>query len=97
MEITLQRRSLRDFKSVKWTVAGNIRSGRDVQAILAAGVDYVTIGRSAILHHDFPVQVMNDPDFEPTAIPVSETYLHEQGLGENFVTYMKRWPDFVKI
>jgi 2,4-dienoyl-CoA reductase-like NADH-dependent reductase (Old Yellow Enzyme family) len=57
-----------DFKQVKWTVAGKIKSGKDVQSILDAGVDFVTIGRSAILHHDFPVKVINDPDFEPIRI-----------------------------
>ena len=85
-----------NFKDVKWTVAGKIRSATDVQEVLDAGVDFVTIGHSAILHHDFPRQVFNDPDFKPTPIPVSEEYLKNEGLGENFIKYMKRWPTFVK-
>jgi 2,4-dienoyl-CoA reductase-like NADH-dependent reductase (Old Yellow Enzyme family) len=36
------------------TVAGNIRTGKDVSKILESGVDFVTIGRGGILHHDFP-------------------------------------------
>lgn len=79
-----------DFKNVKWTVAGKIRSGNDVRAILETGVDYVTIGRSAILHHDFPTQVMTNAAFTPIETPVSEAYLHDQGLGAKFVEYMKR-------
>ena len=85
-----------DFKKVLLTVAGKIRSGQDVKKVLAAGVDFLTIGRSAILHHDFPVRVMQNPDFEPVETPVSKEYLAKEGLGENFIQYMGRWPDFVK-
>ena len=84
-----------DYKHVKWTVAGKINSGQDVRTVLDAGVDFVSIGRSAILHHDFPKQVLAHTNFEPTALPVSEGYLRNEGLGEKFVTYMKRWDGFV--
>lgn len=92
----LEHFSTLDFKNVKWTVAGKITTGVDVQKILDAGVDFVSIGTSAILHHNFPKLVIENPDFKPTAIPVSEAYLKREGLGEKFVTYLKRWPDFVK-
>jgi 2,4-dienoyl-CoA reductase-like NADH-dependent reductase (Old Yellow Enzyme family) len=85
-----------DYKNVKWTVAGKINSGADVQKVLETKVDFVSIGKSGILHHDFPKQVMTNPNFEPTATPVSVSYLHQEGLGDNFVTYMKRWDGFVK-
>ena len=55
----------------------------------------MTIGRSGILHHDFPAKVINDPNFEPIQTPVSKEYLKKEGLGDNFVEYMKRWPNFV--
>lgn len=84
-----------DYKDVKWTVAGKIRTGYDVQKILDAGVDFVSIGRSAIVHHDFPKLVIENPDFEPTPNPVSREHLRKEGLGEKFVDYMSRWPDFV--
>ena len=84
-----------DRKKVVLTVAGKIRSGQDVQHILDAGVDVVSIGRSGILHHDFPLRVMEDPNFEPVATPVSEQYLFGEGLSAKFVEYMRRWPDFV--
>lgn len=85
-----------DRKSVKLTVAGNIRSGKDVANILDQGVDFVTIGRGAILHHDFPNLVLEDPEFLPIATPVSRDYLKNEGLSDIFIDYMKRWPDFVK-
>lgn len=85
-----------DYKNIKLTVAGNIRTGNDVQKILDAKVDFVSIGRAAILHHDFPKQVVVNPDFDPISIPVTEDYLHKEGLSDKFVTYMKRWDGFVK-
>ncbi|WP_033960767.1 NADH:flavin oxidoreductase [Psychroserpens jangbogonensis] len=84
-----------DYKNIKLTVAGKINSGNDVQKILDAKVDFVSIGRSGILHHDFPKQVIANPNFEPTPTPVTKDYLHNEGLSDKFVTYMKRWPDFV--
>lgn len=84
-----------NYQDVKLTVAGKIRSGQDVQKILNAGVDFVSIGRSAILHHDFPNQVMANSDFTPSPLPVSRKYLSKEGLGEKFVDYMSGWPDFV--
>ena len=85
-----------DRKNVRLTVAGKIRSGAEVNAILNSGVDFVSIGRSAILHHDFPKRVIADPNFEPVANPVSPEYLKKEGLGDEFITYMRRWPGFVQ-
>ena len=84
-----------DYKHVKWTVAGKIRNGKEVQQILDAGVDFVSIGRSAILHHDFPKLVMKNPDFEPVPNPVSKEHLRKEGLSEAFIKYMSGWPGFV--
>ena len=84
-----------DFKEVKLTVAGKISTGGDVIKILDTGVDFVTIGRSAILHHDFPLRVIENRDFIPTELPVSKKYLTNEGLSEAFIKYMGRWPNFV--
>ena len=84
-----------DYKHVKLTVAGNIRTGKDVQKVLDSGVDFVTIGRSAILHHDFPKRVIENPSFEPIENPVSEDYLKSEGLSNTFIEYMRKWDGFV--
>jgi len=84
-----------DFKEVKLTVAGKISTGSDVAKILDAGVDFVAIGRSAILHHDFPLRVIENRDFIPTGLPVSKKYLSNEGLSEAFIKYMGRRPNFV--
>ena len=85
-----------DRGNVKLGVAGKIRSARDAQHCMNAGVDFVLPGRSAILHHDLPRQVQANPDFTPLPNPVSEGYLSEQGLGPKFITYMKSWSGFVE-
>ena len=85
-----------DFKNIKWTVAGKISNAVDVQKVLGFGVDFVSIGTSAILHHNFPKLVIENPAFNPIAIPVSEEYLKKEGLGEKFIAYLKRRPGFVK-
>ncbi len=85
-----------DFKNVLFTVAGKILSGKNVTDILDSKVDFVSIGRSAIVHHDFPARVIQNPDFEPTPNPVSKDHLRQEGLGEKFITYMCRWKGFVE-
>lgn len=84
-----------DFKDVKLTVAGKISSGKDVHKILNSDVDFVTIGRSAILHHDFSTRVLENPNFEPQSLPVNRNHLKNEGLSETFIKYMNRWPGFV--
>lgn len=84
-----------DFKNVKWTVAGKISNAVEVQKILDAGVDFVCIGKSGILHHNFPKLVMEDTAFNPISTPVSEAHLKNEGLGKKFITYLKRWDGFV--
>jgi len=85
-----------DFKNVLLTVAGNINGAAEVQTVLDAGVDFVSIGRSGILHHDFPLKVMADSTFMPKPRPVSKAYLRQEGLGEDFITYLTRWGGFVE-
>ena len=84
-----------DRGGVRLGVAGKIRSAVDVNRCLEAGVDFVMLGRAAILHHDFPEQVNSDPGFRQHELPVSREYLQSQGLGEAFINYMSGWPGFV--
>lgn len=84
-----------DFKKVLLTVAGKIRTAQDVHRIIESKVDFVTIGRSAILHHDFPTKVIDNPTFEPAELPVSPEHLREEGLSDTFITYMRNWAGFV--
>jgi 2,4-dienoyl-CoA reductase-like NADH-dependent reductase (Old Yellow Enzyme family) len=81
---------------VRLGVAGKINTPTHAVACLEAGVDFVILGRVAILHHDFPNQVLDNPDFKPVETPVTEDYLRSQGLGEVFIEYMAGWDGFVK-
>ncbi len=85
-----------DFKNVKWTVAGKISNAKDVQRVLDNNVDFVSIGTSAILHHNFPKLVIENPNFTPNEVPVSEEHLLKEGVSKTFITYLKRWPGFVQ-
>ena len=85
-----------DFGDTLLTVAGNIRTGKDVSKILESGVDFVTIGRGGILHHDFPKKVIEDHKFEPIELPVSKQHLINEGLSDKFIKYMQRWQGFVQ-
>ena len=80
---------------VRLGVAGKVARPQDALACLEAGVDFVLLGRAAILNHDFPLQAEKDPGFEPARPPVSRAYLHQQGLGDAFINYMSQWPGFV--
>jgi 2,4-dienoyl-CoA reductase-like NADH-dependent reductase (Old Yellow Enzyme family) len=76
-------------------VAGKIRTPQEAERALAAGVDWIMLGRAAILHHDVPGKYAQDPGFVPASLPVSREYLGAEGLSPVFVDYMAGWPGFV--
>jgi 2,4-dienoyl-CoA reductase-like NADH-dependent reductase (Old Yellow Enzyme family) len=80
---------------VKLGVAGKITTGAKAAETLAAGVDFLLIGRAAVLHHDFPNRVLADPAFTPVPLPASRAHLKAEGLSPAFIDYMNNWPGFV--
>jgi hypothetical protein len=62
---------------------------------MATNIDFILLGRAAILHHDYPLQMQANADFKPVSNPVSPEYLHSEGLSETFVKYMRNWKGFV--
>ena len=83
-------------KEVLLTVAGNIRTGKDVDKIISSDVDFVTIGRAAILHHDFPNKVLENQEFIPIDTPSPKEHLRKEGLSEKFIEYLKVFKGFVE-
>ncbi|MFK7988820.1 MAG: NADH:flavin oxidoreductase [Sandaracinaceae bacterium] len=77
-------------------VAGKLYSAADVRRALEEGADFVSLGRGALLHHDFPERMRADPDFTRVELPVSVDHLKREGLGDAFVEYMRRWEGFVE-
>ena len=84
-----------DRRAVKVGVAGRIMDAGTARRCLEHGADFVTIGRAAILHHDFPERVRAHHDFAAMPLPVSTGHLRAEGLGPAFVGYMKTWKGFV--
>ena len=83
-------------KEVLLTVAGNIRTGEDVDKIISSDVDFATIGRAAILHHDFPNKVLENQGFIPIDTPSPKEHLRKEGLSEKFIEYLKVFKGFVE-
>jgi len=77
------------------SAAGKLTTGRAVRDCLAKGVDFVFVGRGAILHHDFPRRMAADPDFSSIPLPVSRRHLVREGLGPHFIDYLDTWAGFV--
>ena len=77
-------------------VAGKIRTPAEAERAMACGIDWVMLGRAAILHHDFPNKYQQDPAFVPVDIPVTKAYLNNEGLSDKFIAYMGAWPGFVE-
>lgn len=84
-----------DRGQVRLGAAGKISTAADVCRALDGGLDFVVLGRSGILHHDFPRQMQADAGFEPAALPVSREHLKAEGLGPAFIDYMASWEGFV--
>ncbi|WP_243445740.1 NADH:flavin oxidoreductase [Polymorphobacter arshaanensis] len=84
-----------DRGKVRLGVAGKIMSAEIARDCLAAGADFVLIGRGAILHHDWP-KLAADPAFVAAKLPVTRAHLVAEGLGPVFVDYMATWKGFVE-
>jgi 2,4-dienoyl-CoA reductase-like NADH-dependent reductase (Old Yellow Enzyme family) len=80
----------------KLGVAGKILDAATARSCLEAGADFVSIGRGAMLHHDFARRALADPQFRCIERPVSRAHLEAEGLGPAFLQYVSStWPNFV--
>jgi 2,4-dienoyl-CoA reductase-like NADH-dependent reductase (Old Yellow Enzyme family) len=75
--------------------AGKIATAVDARRCLEAGLDFVVLGRAAILHHDFPQRAAANPGFSACGLPVTTDYLAREGLSPPFIRYMSTWKGFV--
>ena len=101
VEEAMQGRSLLSYFTeldrgeVRLGIAGKIRNPKEADKAMASGVDWIMLGRAAILHHDFPNQYRDNPVFTPVSLPASVDHLREEGLSEKFIEYMNTWKGFV--
>ncbi len=84
-----------DRGNVRLGIAGKIRTPEEAERALAEGVDWIMLGRAAILHHDFPMQMQSAGEFTPVTLPVSREHLAREGVSEKFVEYLDSWKGFV--
>jgi 2,4-dienoyl-CoA reductase-like NADH-dependent reductase (Old Yellow Enzyme family) len=78
------------------SVAGRVLSAADAAWCLAKGVDVVTVGTGAILHHDFATRALIDPDFVARSHPVSRDVLRAELAGPPLIDYLAEdWDDLV--
>lgn len=82
--------------NVRLGVAGKLRDPEQMVRALEEGVDWVMLGRAAILHHNYPALMQADTNFTPVELPVSPEHLQNEGLSQTFVDYMKAWKGFVQ-
>ena len=77
--------------NTKLGVAGSIKSPLDAEKTMVEGVDWVMLGRAAILQHNFPKLYEADSSFSPVEAPVSAEYLRNEGLSDKFIQYVGNW------
>jgi 2,4-dienoyl-CoA reductase-like NADH-dependent reductase (Old Yellow Enzyme family) len=75
--------------------AGKITSGPAARRAMEAGLDFVVVGRAAIVHPDFPDRIAADPQFSQMALPVTPEYLRSQGVAPPFIGYLSTMQNFV--
>ncbi|WP_370240448.1 NADH:flavin oxidoreductase [Aeromicrobium sp.] len=78
------------------SVAGTVDSAADVQWCLDRGVDAVSVGIAAILHHDFAARAIADPEFTARPRPVAREVLRAEHVSPTFIDYLAAgWKDLV--
>ena len=73
---------------------GAVWTAKDAQWLLNEGAVMVGVARVGIAHPVWPVH-LDDLEFAPARPPFTEQHLLAADLSPKFVTYMKRWKNFV--
>lgn len=72
-------------------IAGSINSMEDAEKAMSLGADILAIGRAAIGNKNLPRYFENNETL-PYKTPFTESHLHEIGISENFIDYLKSAP-----
>jgi 2,4-dienoyl-CoA reductase-like NADH-dependent reductase (Old Yellow Enzyme family) len=80
---------------VRLGAAGKVRDARVATSVLESGCDFVSIGQAGILEHDFPLRLERDLQHQSPSLPVTEEYLHSEGVAPAFVDYLRGRPGFL--
>ncbi|MGH1502081.1 MAG: NADH:flavin oxidoreductase [Acidimicrobiales bacterium] len=92
VEVTtdLARRTDPSGRRVPIGVAGKLHTPADAEAALAAGADFVLLGRVAILHHDWPNRLAESPTWAPLEVPQPAEHFRAEGVSDTFLDYLRR-------
>ena len=74
---------------------GGVWTREQALAVIKHGADIVGLGRAAIVNPQWPIDAANE-EWQPTRTPVSARYLEEATIGSAFVTYLRRFKNFVE-
>jgi len=80
---------------VRVFAAGSIWSRAEAEQVLARGADVVALGRSGIVHPDWPTRAA-DASWEPKRPPVTAAELIAAEVSPSFVEYLRRWKGFIE-
>ncbi len=84
--------------STRLGVAGKVPSTADAQWCLDKGADFVSVGRAAIVQHDFAARALADPSFAARSLPVTVEVLRQERVGPAFMDYLiESFPDVVEV
>lgn len=82
--------------STRLGVAGKVLSTADAQWCLDRGADFVSVGRAAIVQHDFAARALAEGSFAARPMPVSVDVLRQESVGPAFIEYLiENFPDVV--
>lgn len=82
-------------EGTRLAVAGKIRTPAEALSCMEQGVDFVFLGRAAVVDHDFPRRLRADAAYQPTPMPASVAHLRAQGVSPPFVEYLRRFDGMV--
>ncbi len=75
--------------------AGKLYSSADLDRLMEmAPVDYVLLGRAAIVQHDIPRRIAAGEPFE-MKLPVTVDQLHAEAVSDRFIEFMRNYDGFV--
>ena len=84
--------------SARLGVAGKVRSTADAQWAMDKGADFVSVGKGAIVQHDFAARAVADADFVGRPLPVTVDVLREERVGPAFIDYLSEtFPDVLEV
>lgn len=91
VEVTtdLARRHDPEGRRVPIGVAGKLRTPAESEAVLTTGADFAILGRVAIMHHDYPNRLADDPAWTPLAPPQPASHYEGEGVSPPFLDYLR--------